>query len=382
MAAFHTPPMPTAPPAAQAALSAVTSAPQALRVTRQRTWPAVLTLFFLAPAVAEMLSGSTPPLMFVNPFSLLLETGLYGSGALLVRELVRRRGLGWASVLLLGAAYGVLEEGLTITSWFNPYWPDLQGLSSYGRLLDTNWVWALGLTIYHAVVSITIPILLAETLFPRSADLPWLGRRGFRFFVAWLTLISIFTLLVFGLLAFSKTFCTTDARLTVCHAGYALPPLMWCWALGLAVALVLLGLSLHPPAAAHFPQTRPAPRLWRLRLTGLSGTIAFFFLLWAGPSIVPLALALMLLIAGLIVLAVWRVRRWAARPGWGMEHRLALAMGALSFFLLLAPLLEFGGAHPGKIMTGMTLVAVLWLTFFIALARRAGRAAPAQTTTA
>src|SRR5262249_21754147 len=96
---------------------------------------------------------------------------------------------------------------------------------------------------------------------------------------------------------------------------------------------------------------------------------------WAGPSIISVAWVVMLLLVGLIALAAWRVQRWAARPGWGAEHRLALATGALSFFLLLAPLLEFGGPHPGKTMTGITLVAVLWLTLVITLARRAGRTA-------
>ena len=86
----------------------------------QRTWPALLTLFFLAPIIPEMLTGSTPPLMFINPTSLLFETGLYGSGAILIRELVRRRGLGWSSIVLLGAAYGILEEGLVMYKLVQP----------------------------------------------------------------------------------------------------------------------------------------------------------------------------------------------------------------------------------------------------------------------
>src|SRR5262249_6156817 len=98
---------------------------------RLRTWPGGLTLFLLAPMVAEMLTGSTPPLNFINPVSLLLEIPLYGAGAVLARELIRRRGLGWGRLLLLGAAYGVLEEGLTIGSWFDPYWPDVAPLGSY-----------------------------------------------------------------------------------------------------------------------------------------------------------------------------------------------------------------------------------------------------------
>ena len=69
-----------------------------------------------------MLAGSTPPLMWNNVGGVILTTGLYGSGALLARELIRRRGLGWSNLALLGAAYGVLEEGLALQSWFNPTW--------------------------------------------------------------------------------------------------------------------------------------------------------------------------------------------------------------------------------------------------------------------
>ncbi len=32
----------------------------------QRTWPALLTFFFLAPIISEILTGFTPPLMFIT----------------------------------------------------------------------------------------------------------------------------------------------------------------------------------------------------------------------------------------------------------------------------------------------------------------------------
>jgi hypothetical protein len=44
-------------------------------------------LFFLAPAIAELLLGSSPPSEFFNPFIFLLLASLYGSGAVIVREL-------------------------------------------------------------------------------------------------------------------------------------------------------------------------------------------------------------------------------------------------------------------------------------------------------
>jgi hypothetical protein len=56
-----------------------------------------------------------------------------------------------------------------------------------------------------------------------------------------------------------------------------------------------------------------------------------------------------------------------------VEHRLALATGARSFFLLLASLDEFANHAAGRDFRGMTLAAVLWHAFFIVLSRRIGR---------
>ncbi len=117
----------------------------------QRTWPAVLTLYLLAPIIAEMLTGSTPPLMWNNVGGVILTTGLYGSGALLARELVRRRELGWGNLALLGVAYGVLEEGMAVQSWFNPTWVDPPDRL---RLFEMNWTLALAFTTIHVTLSI------------------------------------------------------------------------------------------------------------------------------------------------------------------------------------------------------------------------------------
>jgi len=348
-------PLPPAPFHPYAPPSLVT--PPAL--PRPRLWPALLTLYFLAPAVGELLSGSTPPLLFISPFRLLFEAGLYGSGAILVRELARRRGLGWGSIVLLGAAYGILEEGLVVTSWFNPYWPDLGALSSYGRALDTSWIWALGLTMYHAVVSITIPILLVETIFADRAALPWLGRKGFRRFAAWLTLISLLGLIGFDFLSFRKQ-------------GYLHPPTMYLGALLLAVGLVWL--ALHPlRRGVPNVSARRAPGLWALRLAGLGMTAAFFFVFWGFPSLInsPQVTFITLALVGLF--ALWRVREWSGRSGWGAEQRLALASGVMGFFLLLAPLIEARPHDPTKPTTGMTLAALCWLAGLIWLAHHAGR---------
>ncbi len=79
-----------------------------------------LVLFLLSPAIAELLSGSAPPLEFFNPLGFVILASLYGSGAILARELALRWRKGYLSLLLLGAAYGVIEEGLIVKSFFDP----------------------------------------------------------------------------------------------------------------------------------------------------------------------------------------------------------------------------------------------------------------------
>ncbi|WIG59364.1 MAG: hypothetical protein OJF49_002111 [Ktedonobacterales bacterium] len=327
----------------------------AVKARRVRTWYAVLALFFLAPMVGEMLSGSTPPAQFINPAMALYLATFYGSGAILIRELARRRGLGWANILLLGAAYGILEEGLTVTSWFNPYWPDVLSLHGYSRLLHTNWFWAQSLTMYHAVVSITIPIILAEAIFPRIASRPWLRRRGFVGFVILLSISSLFTLLLFGFTAFRKQ-------------GYTHPPAAYLIALALAVGLVIVGLRYSQPHADRppVPEMRAVPGVWKLRLTALGATMLFFLISWGLWQAFNWPVIPMLMLAGLGFVAARRVGAWSRRTGWGARQRLALATGVMSFFVLLAPIIEV--MHPGeKNTTGMTFVALLWLAGMIAL---------------
>jgi hypothetical protein len=141
-------------------------------------------LFLLSPTIAELLSGSAPPTEFFNPFTFLLLTSLYGSGAILARELTLRWRKGIISLLLLGAAYGIIEEGLMVKSFFDPAWPDLGILGTYGRWAGVNWVWAEMLTIYHAAFSIAIPILLVELIYPSRRKELWVGDRTLKSFAA------------------------------------------------------------------------------------------------------------------------------------------------------------------------------------------------------
>ena len=142
----------------------------------------VLCLLLLSPGIPEYLSSSSPlnaivlnPPMFL--FQLLANLGLYGPGVLLVREAQVRWKKGWGSVLLLGAAYGILEEGVALSTLFNPDAGPVGSLGAYGHWLGVSWVWLVGILPVHMIYSISVPILILGLALPETAGRPFLAGR-------------------------------------------------------------------------------------------------------------------------------------------------------------------------------------------------------------
>lgn len=147
----------------------------------------VLLFLLLTPGIPEYLSGSTPTYGIVvsPPLFLLflgLNLGLYGPGALLVREaFVRwRKGWGWATLLTLGAAYGLLEEGTALSTLFNPVASVVGGLGFYGHAYGVSWIWTIGVLGIHIVYSIGLPIVLLGLALPETRGRPLLSTRQIR----------------------------------------------------------------------------------------------------------------------------------------------------------------------------------------------------------
>ena len=131
-----------------------------------------LFLLLLTPGIPEYLSASSQlTLLVISPlifFGLLAANlGLYGSGVILIREAMIRWKKGWASVFLLGVAYGIVEEGIALWTLFNPLAQPVGNLGFYGHWLGVNWVWTVGLLIFHSVYSIGLPIFLFRPSLPR-----------------------------------------------------------------------------------------------------------------------------------------------------------------------------------------------------------------------
>lgn len=136
----------------------------------------------LTPGIPEYLTGSSkisslifdPPSFFVG---IVLNICLYSAGVLLIREFSIRFNKGWASILALGCAYGIMEEGIAVHTFFKLGQPAAT-LSIYGRFAGVNWVWAVAITVFHATFSVALPILLLRLAHPESAKQSLLGKRG------------------------------------------------------------------------------------------------------------------------------------------------------------------------------------------------------------
>lgn len=126
-----------------------------------------LVLVVLAPFVGEYLLGDIPPdpASWAIPFLPLVL--LYGGGSLLIREVARRLGRGYPTVLILAVAYGLLEEGIVLGTLFNRAYLGL-GLLEYGwwPSAGTSPVWTAYVVGIHSVWSILVPSVLTEHLFP------------------------------------------------------------------------------------------------------------------------------------------------------------------------------------------------------------------------
>ncbi len=322
----------------------------------RRLAPAI-TLFFLAPLVAEFFLGDFPITLF---FAILALAPMYGGGALLIREVTRRSGRGWPTIVLLGLAFGVVEEGLVTQSLFNPGYLD-------AHLLDVGYVHALGIAVpwtlfvltLHTVWSISTPVALVEESTPARRTQPWLGRVGLAVVAAlYLAGVVIVFAISYGQ---SKHYVASPAKL-----GSAV-----------LVAAVLAVVALRLPRVDRAVRREGGvPRPWLVFVLTLVAGVLFMtgtaLPTWLGVATVAVILALVVVF----------VARWSAREPWSRWHRLALACGALLTYSWHA--FTMGGGTAGHSTFAIDLVshivyalgalAVVW--FAVRHARRQAAAQP------
>jgi hypothetical protein len=282
-----------------------------------------LMMMVLPPIFTEWLLGGTrlsaiigfPPIVF-------MEIIVWGGGALMLRALVRKLGLGWGSLILFGLAIAVAEEFVIQQTSFAPLVIKLKGVE-WGRAGGINYVYALWALAYEAVWVVLMPTLVAEMVFPDRRHETWLSRTG-------LAIVGI----LFPIGSVMAWYGWTQiARVKTFH----LPPYMPThgeFAAALAAIAILFAWAIKFPPRLESKTSPPSPAL-----LGIGGAV--WSALWFGLVVLafgqapqlsaPMIFAVFLL---LILAVLFGMIRWGASAGWTGRHSFGLFFGTLGGAML------------------------------------------------
>ncbi len=322
-----------------------------------------LTLIFLAPMIAEVLSGATH-LSYI--FVLIPEMMVWGCGALIIREVVRRWNAGGTSMLLLGLALSVAEEFIIQQTSVAPL-PWLGSTAVYGRQWGVNWIYFLFMLGYESALVVLVPVQVTALIFPEHRSERWLKTRG-------LVISSI--VFLFG--SFIAWFAWTQrARPLTFHVPpYHPSPVLIAIGLLMIAMLVVMAYLLRKFDRPRANATQ-APSWWvvgpavlvmgfpwyALMALIFVPTLQHHFSFW-----LPMA-------AGVVwgVFAYVLIRYWSRSPGWSDMHRWAASFAAS----LVCMIAGFSGSSlwlrmdvVGKAI--LNVIAVVGFVFLAVKIRRRG----------
>ena len=310
-------------------------------VAPKRNFFAVIALFFVAPLVAEYLLGDLP-LKLLG--ALIVLAPAYGGAAILIREAARRTGCGWPAMLMLGAAYALIGEGLVTQSLFNPdymqkHWHLLY--FAYIPALGIGGWWTLLMLNLHTFWSVGVSIALVEALFPAEAEAPWLG---------WIGDSVVALVFVLGSVA--------SFAIGFKQNRFVASPVQLLGVAALSVLLMVLAFLIPPRRSREAGGRTPSP--W------ISAAVALVLgmgLMHTPPKWGWAAVGAMLAIDALFLVLVAFFSR---RAGWSALHVLSLAAGGALCYGIRAftarPLV--GGLLDMRISNAVFLaaaVALIWL---------------------
>ena len=310
----------------------------------------LLFLLLLTPGIPEYLSASSQlTVLVINPvlFFLFLAAnlGLYGS-VILIREAMIRWKKGWASVFLLGAAYGIVEEGLDLWTFFYPKAAPVGDLGFYGHWLGVNWVWTIGLVIFHSVYSIGLPIFLFGLVFPELKTKSLVSGMRLLATIFCLTLDSIFLFLF----------------VSAIYSGYNPGPGLLLFS-GLVVTILVLTARKLP---ADLLKTQPGQPKWSPLKFAFVGALLFPATLFAGGISAGANLSPVIPFVLDLVLAMFLLTRayWSMGTVNNQEQKVAFGIG------LLFPIAAFGMIASIGLVNPLIIVADI---LFIMFSRRLWR---------
>jgi hypothetical protein len=277
----------------------------------------IWTLLVLAPVISEVLSGSTRlSILFV----LIPEIMVWGGGALLCRELVRRWRAGATSLLCLGLALSIAEEFIIQQTSIAPLpFPGVN--AAYGRYLGVNWLYLLFMLGFESVWVVLIPVQVTELIFPNRREQPWLRKGGL-----------IATCIAFLIGSRGAWYgWTQKARPRLNAAPYHPPAVLILLGFAAIAALIWMAWLLRGRGHSGQIDSRRPANPWLIGLKAVIFGAAWFELIGLMFVPHPRIAVWIPLAAGLIwaLLSFVLVRYWSAAHSWRDIHRFALSFGAV-----------------------------------------------------
>jgi hypothetical protein len=272
---------------------------------------------------------------------------LYGGGALLVREISRRIGGGWPTILLLALAYGLVEEGLVIQTLFNPHY---LGLSLLDEAFIPAWGiggwWTFFVLTLHTIWSVSVPIAVVEGLFSSRGEKPWLGKLG----------LSVTTLLYLagaGMIYFGTRrqdpFAASTLQLTC---------------VGVTILIVVILAYSVRKRSDRVRVNGAVPPAWVIGACTFVLGLAFMttHAVLHGWLLVTLYLAI-------YVVALYLLSRWSSRTPWTPLHTLAAGGGAMITYACTAFPQEpvFGSKGTIDLIGNSVFAAIAVVLLFLAV---------------
>jgi len=299
-----------------------------------RIAPALL-MMVLPPTFTEWLLGGTRLSAILGfPPIVIMEIIVWGGGALMLRALARKLGLGWGSLILFGLVIAIAEEFAIQQTSFAPLVIKLKGVE-WARAHGINYVYALWALAYEAVWVVLMPTLVAEMIFRDRKSETWLSKTGLAIVGFLFPIGAVMAWYGWTQIARVKTFHLPPYTPT--HHEFAA-------ALAAIVLLLIWAIKFPPRLASDVSPPSPI-------LLGIGGAV--WSTLWFGLCVLAFGLAPQLsapavfavfLLLALIVLAC--MIRWGASAAWTERHSFGLFFGTLGGAMLAT----FAGFQGGATM--------------------------------
>ena len=310
-------------------------------VTGRVRWYALFSLLLLAATMAEFLTGSTPILMaLTHPEGFAILVGLYGGGALLIREVTLRWKKRWGAVLLLGGAWAVADEGFGAKTLLDPT-GSVIGNQMYSHWLGINWVPVTELTLFHSVFSLATPLILVELLFPETKGKRLLRNRSVG--------VTVFLVgLVFSIAVFLQSL------------GNPYVPSIGAAVLLATVGFVFIIAAMRVPRSFLQARTeRPDRREFKFLLLGVGFLGSFFLFFLFGPHFLPWPAT-----AALFIPLAFLIGRYLTRHAGHLDNdrvKIDFVLGMTLIFIPMDTLLELTGNVGVLVFTAFIIGLMIWI---------------------